>query len=82
MKAQFHVPYSPEQPSVGHVETPVVFQKEPVIWRYKVLMRDLDKHDVPPSETELNELGAEGWEIAGIVAHGSRVYVYLKRLLT
>ncbi|MCA9902697.1 MAG: hypothetical protein KC547_02475 [Anaerolineae bacterium] len=82
MKAHFHVPYSPEQPTIEHVESPIIYQREPLIWRYKLLTRDLDKHDTPPSEAELNELGAEGWEIAGIVAHGSRVYVYLKRVVS
>ncbi|MCC6612692.1 MAG: hypothetical protein IT320_04385 [Anaerolineae bacterium] len=82
MKAHFHVPYSPEHASAEQVETPIVYQKEPVVWRYKLLTRDLDKRESPPTEAELNELGAEGWEIAGIIAQGSRVYVYLKRLLT
>lgn len=81
MKAHFYVPHSPEQPSVEQLETPIVDQKVPLIWRYKLLTRDLAKHESPPSEAELNEFGAEGWEIAGVVAHGSHVYIYLKRLL-
>ncbi len=53
---------------------PVVYVSEPVIWEYKQVVggQALD-------ETELNELGREGWEMAGILTQDSRVVFYFKR---
>ena len=47
-------------------------------WEYKELVRD-PKTDGLPTEAELNELGEEHWELAGVVREEDRVHFYFKR---
>jgi hypothetical protein len=60
-----------------HVQPPMVYV-EPV-WEYKHLARRLTQEN-PPSDAELNRLGAEGWELVGIVSDSQAVHFYFKRL--
>jgi hypothetical protein len=47
-------------------------------WEYKELTRDLAT-EAPPNEAELNALGMEHWELAGVVQEGQQVHFYFKR---
>jgi hypothetical protein len=42
------------------------------------VVRDLDAEGLP-GEAELNALGAEHWELAGVAGDGRRVHFYFKR---
>jgi hypothetical protein len=60
-----------------HVQPPLVFV-EPA-WEYKHVARTLAGQG-PLGEDELNELGAQGWELAGVLSDGQSAHYYLKRL--
>jgi hypothetical protein len=47
-------------------------------WEYKELTRNLDV-EVLPTEVELNALGADHWELAGVVREEQLVHFYFKR---
>lgn len=66
----------PKEPGGGRIEPPLV----PVAprWEYQELVRDAESAELP-SESELNALGGEGWELAGLVSRGSLVHFYFKR---
>ena len=63
----------------GSLHVPMVYERmplEPVHWEYHVLTVDTREMDVPGTN-QLNELGAQGWLLVGIVdqrmlAGGSR----------
>jgi hypothetical protein len=63
---------------VGQVAPPIVYVREDVRWEYKIVERDLSAESL--NEAELNELGAEGWELASALAHGDKVSFYFKRM--
>ena len=69
-------PSEPQRPLGMWVQPPVVYE-EPT-WEYKHLVRDLAK-DAAPEEGELNALGAEGWELAGVLTRGLEAHFYFKR---
>lgn len=51
---------------------PMVYEQvpaEPPDWEYHVLSIDLREHDMP-TVAELNELGSQGWLLAGILPTG------------
>jgi hypothetical protein len=58
---------------------PMVYAKDLTVWEYKVLNRNLSK-DEAPSEEELNKLGKEGWELAGVFSDSPFVHFYFKRI--
>ena len=68
----------PNQPRTESI-TPIVYVKDKTIWQYKLLTRNLAKEEAP-SEEELNKVGKEGWDLAGIVTDHPFVYFYFKRL--
>jgi hypothetical protein len=68
----------PIQPSSRPV-TPMVYVKDKTVWEYKVLVRNLSKEEAP-SEQELNALGKEGWELAGVFSDSPFIQFYFKRL--
>jgi hypothetical protein len=68
----------PPRSVVGYV-TPTVYVKEKTAWEYKLLFRNLSKEEAP-SEEELNRLGKEGWELAGVFSDSPFVHFYFKRL--
>jgi hypothetical protein len=47
-------------------------------WEYKEIVREVTA-GLLLSEAELNGLGAEHWELVGIVPAGARVHFYFKR---
>jgi len=68
-------PPEPRPPGI-RVQPPVVYV-EPT-WEYKHLVRELAREPAP-DEAELNALGTEGWELAGVFARGSEAHFYFKR---
>ena len=68
----------PPRSAVGYV-TPMVYVKEQTVWEYKLLSRNLSKQEAP-SEEELNSLGKEAWELAGVFTDSPFVHFYFKRL--
>jgi hypothetical protein len=50
------------------------------IWEYRDLRRTLPAPG-PLTETELNSLGAEGWELIAIVTEPPSLHFYFKRLV-
>jgi len=68
----------PPRSAIGYV-TPTVYVKEKTAWEYKLLARNLSKEEAP-SEEELNRLGKEGWELAGVFTDSPFVHFYFKRL--
>jgi hypothetical protein len=69
-------PPKPTEPRGGHVAPPWV----PVTprWEYKEIIRSLDVEGLP-GEADLNALGSEGWELAGVAGEARRVHFYFKR---
>ena len=57
---------------------PMVYVSEPYQWEYKRLSRNL-KNDAPPSESELNEYGKDGWELVSSMIYADMLYFYFKR---
>ena len=68
----------PAQPDPAPM-TPIVYVKDKTVWQYKLLTRNLSKEEAP-SEGGLNEIGKEGWELAGVFNDTPFVYFYFKRL--
>jgi hypothetical protein len=71
------IPFRPGWPAPqgAHIEPPFV-PLEPR-WEYKEVVREVASGLL--SEAELNALGAEHWELTGIVPAGARVHFYFKR---
>lgn len=69
----------PNQTPSGLIQPPIVYVKEELFWEYKQLIRNLAKEKAP-TEDELNTLGADGWELAGVFTDSPFVYFYFKRL--
>jgi hypothetical protein len=75
---RFEVPFPPRRPEVpaAHLSPPWV-PIEPR-WEYKEMVRDRETEQLL-NEAELNALGSEGWELAGIADESRRVHFYFKR---
>jgi hypothetical protein len=72
----------PEQPQGGQCPLPMVYVRDTPGWEYKRMVRDLPGEEAPV-KTELEALGAEGWELAGMGSSEHVVYLfYFKRLAT
>jgi hypothetical protein len=68
-----------EKPELYGFRPPMVYVYEDATWEYKRLSRDL-VHEQLPTDEEMNTLGREGWELAGVVSQLDLVHFYLKRL--
>jgi hypothetical protein len=64
---------------VGQIAPPIVYVRENVHWEYKTVEHELSAGPAI-GEAELSALGEEGWEMAGVLAHGNRVSFYFKRM--
>src|SRR2546430_9654809 len=56
------------------VHVPMVYERvpsEPAHWEYRVLTVDTREEDLPDA-VQLNELGAQGWLLVGILNQGAR----------
>lgn len=78
MSFRLEIPFlpRPNEPSSTRMAAPWV-PVEPR-WEYKELARNLDDEGLP-TEAELDALGADHWELAGIVQEAQRVHFYFKR---
>jgi hypothetical protein len=78
MSTRIEIPFPPRPnaPPGTRVEPPWVPIE--LNWEYKELTRDLQTDELP-SEAELNALGRDHWELAGVVREGERVHFYFKR---
>jgi hypothetical protein len=77
MTATFEVPFRPKLfPDPGRLDPPLV-PVEPR-WEYREITRDHDTEGLP-TESELNQLGSEQWELTGVISEGGRVHFYFKR---
>jgi hypothetical protein len=68
-----------EKPEVRGFRPPMLYVYADTTWEYKLFSRDLT-HEHLPTEEEMNSLGAEGWELAGVVSQPDKVHFYLKRV--
>jgi hypothetical protein len=71
-------PHEPKQPEPVH--PPMIYIEKRLKWEYKQIVRNLKKEN-PPDETELNQLGEEGWEMSGVAQQPPLAYFYFKRLI-
>jgi hypothetical protein len=55
----------------------MIYVYEKQRWEYKVVT--VGERERPLSDQELNTLGKDGWELAGVVNAGSEVRFYFKR---
>ena len=76
MKTEF---IFPDQPKFETVRPSMVYVKEKLGWGYKHLTRQLNEEAVL-NEAQLNVLGAEGWELAGVFADSTTAHYYFKRV--
>jgi hypothetical protein len=77
MTATLTPPYVPQAPPglpEVRVQPPVVFV-EPV-WEYR-----LEPVEGVPNEPMMNALGADGWELVGVIPVAGGVQLYFKRLV-
>jgi hypothetical protein len=73
----FPQPPQPQQPQSS--QSPMVYVYERQAWEYKIIVREAAKEELL-SDTELNALGAGGWELAGVVTLPDKVQFYFKRV--
>jgi hypothetical protein len=75
------VPHVPpvQEPSRPQVQAPTVIVYEQLQWEYRVLRADVT---AGPAEEQLNALGRDGWELAGVASFADAVHFYLKRQRT
>lgn len=73
------VPPRAPLPAAPQVVAPLIYVQKNTSWEYKQLIRNLAKEEAPTT-TELNTLGKEGWELAGVMADAPFAYFYFKRL--
>jgi hypothetical protein len=71
------IPVPQQPPSMPYTPMPMVYVSQPVVWQYRQLV--VEEGD-PPTTEVLNQYGAEGWELAGILCLTPRVVFYFKRL--
>jgi hypothetical protein len=60
------------------VRPPMIYIKKQLAWEYKQIVRNLES-EKPLDESELNTLGDDGWEMAGIAQQATMTYYYFKR---
>ena len=58
---------------------PMVSMRDEPRWEYRRIVRNLRTED-PPTEQELDVLGADGWEMTGLFSDSPFLYLYLTRL--
>jgi hypothetical protein len=78
MTARIEVPFPPRpvEPRGAQVQPPWV-PYEPR-WEYRDVVRDLESEGLL-READLNALGADYWELAGVAQEGRLVHFYFKR---
>jgi len=66
-------------PAAPQVAAPLIYVQKSTQWEYQQLVRNLSK-EAAPTAAELNTLGKEGWELAGVTTDAPFVYFYFKRV--
>ncbi len=69
--APHHLDTEPSGHTTTPPPTPIVFERveaHPAPWAYRVVTLD-PREEAPLDEPQLQELGAEGWLLAGILAY-------------
>lgn len=74
MTAVLETPFPPQPQRDFRLETPMV-RVEPR-WEYREVVREAE---ALLSEADLDALGAEHWELAGVAPVGGKVHFYFKR---
>ena len=69
----FPQPPQPQERSAPHIQTPMVYVYEKQRWEYRKIERVM-------TEEELNTLGADGWELVGVVTPPATTQFYFKRV--
>ena len=77
MTSRIEFPFPPPRSSPASRVDPPMVAVEPR-WEYKEVVRSLSEQG-PLAESELNALGDEHWELAGVVTTGERMHFYFKR---
>ena len=72
-------PRPSETPAVEPSMSPVIYVPQKTVWAYHIVIRDVAT-EAPMSVEELNELGADGWELVGVITSDSSIIHYFKRL--
>ena len=74
-----HALIPPREPGSGDpIRPPMVYVEKPLKWEYRQVVRNLES-EKPLDESELNTLGEDGWELAGVAQHPPFAYYYFKR---
>lgn len=68
----------PPHESKPAARPPMVYVEKQLKWEYKQIVRNLKKESAP-DESELNQLGEEGWEMSGVAQQPPLTYFYFKR---
>ena len=55
----------------------MVYVYEQPKWEYRTLLKSSD--DAPLTEQDLNAMGADGWELVGVVRLSRNVQLFFKR---
>jgi len=71
------IPFRPGWPGPHEPRVEPPFVAVEPRWEYREVVRDVSAGLL--SEAELNALGADGWELAGVVPAAVQVYFYFKR---
>lgn len=69
---------SGEHSEVAQPPMPMVYVRDDVKYEYKQLTRDLKKESAP-DEDELNALGEDGWQMAGVYLHEHSLTMIFQR---
>jgi hypothetical protein len=65
------------QPRRSPAESPMVYVYEQPKWEYKIVLKSAE--DTPLTEQDLNSMGADGWELVGVVRLSRTVQLFFKR---
>jgi hypothetical protein len=76
MTPPVEIPFPPRHEPHPFSRPEQLFVPVPARWEYREITRDMD---ALPTESELNALGDEGWELAGVTPAADRVHYYFKR---
>lgn len=91
IRAEDEVGPLPHRPMIPPLHPPAKETPEPVVpqpmiylpakqrWHYKIVTYP-QSETAEPTEADLNALGAEGWELAGVQPAGGSTCFYFKRL--
>jgi hypothetical protein len=72
-------PYpQPPPPGTRQVQPPMLYVYERQAWEYMTAVRNALAEELP-SEQELNEWGASGWELVGVAGVSGKMHFYFKR---